>query len=269
MLPGKTREIPIELICMNPKQPRKVFREEELLELRDSIKEYGVIQPVIVKKDQYGLYLLIAGERRLRAATMAGLQKIPAIVRADNERDSAIIALVENVQRENLSYIEEAYAYKNLMDEHGLTQNEIARSVGKQQSTISNKIRILSLPPDIRDQLAENKLTERHARALLRLTDEAARRNVVNRVLPYGLNVRQTEKLIEDILEKEQEERRKANKICFINYKIYLNSLKKAFAVINEAEKNAKFYQEDKGDYVEVKITIPKKRRPESKISYK
>ncbi len=269
MLPGKTKEIPIDLICINPKQPRKVFREEELLELRDSIKEYGVIQPIIVKKDQYGLYLLIAGERRLRAATMAGLQKIPAVVRTDNERDAAIIALVENVQRENLSYIEEAYAYKSLMDDHGLTQNEIAKSVGKQQSTISNKIRILSLPPDIREQLAENKLTERHARALLKLTDEAARKKVVNRILTYGLNVRQTEKLIQDILEKEQEERRKANKICFINYKIYLNSLKKAFAVINEAEKNAKFYQEDMGDYVEVKITIPKKRQNAERISYK
>lgn len=269
MFSKKIIDIAIDLICVNPHQPRKVFREEELVELKDSIMKYGVIQPVIVKKDKFGLYLLIAGERRLRAATMAGLKKIPAIVRADDEKNSAIIALVENVQRENLSYIEEAYAYKSLMDEHGLTQSEIAKCVGKQQSTISNKIRLLSLPADIREQLAENKLTERHARALLKIEDDITRKNIVERIVAHGLNVKQTEKLIEDVLEKEQEEQRRTNKLCFINYKIYLNSLKKAFAVINEAEENAKYYQEDMGDYVEVKILIPKKRQAIDKVSFK
>lgn len=265
----KIMEISIDLICTNPKQPRTIFREEELLELRDSIIEYGVIQPVIVKKDKHGLYLLIAGERRLRAAKMAGLKKIPAIIRADDERDSAIIALVENVQRENLSYIEEACAYKSLMEEHNLTQNEIARCVGKQQSTISNKIRLLALPPDVREQLAENKLTERHARAILKVEDEKTRKKVLDRIITYGLNVRQSEKLIRDILEKEQEERRKANKICFINYKIYLNSIKKTFSAIREVEENAKYFQEDKGEYVEVLITIPKKRQAINSFSYR
>ncbi len=252
-------EIPIEMVSANPDQPRKVFEEKELLELRDSIKEFGVIQPIIVKRDTKGLYTIIAGERRLKAAALAGLKKIPAIIRDADDRDSALLALVENVQRENLSYLEEAAAYKRLMEEHGLTQMEIAKRVGKQQSTISNKIRILALPEDIRQVLAENQLTERHARALLKVGDETVRKQILSRILEHGLNVKQTEKLIEDVLKKQEEEKRKGEKLRFINYRIYLNTLKKAFSSISEIESNAKFYQEDKGEYLEVRIVIPKK----------
>lgn len=251
-------EVPLNMICANPSQPRKEFRQEELAELAASIKEYGVIQPVIVKKDRPGAYTLIAGERRTKAAAIAGLTKIPAVVREENERDAAILALIENVQRENLSYIEEAYAYKNLMEEHGLTQQEIARQVGKKQSTISNKIRILALPPDIQEVLAESKLTERHARALLKVPDEETRRNILKRVVDSELNVRQTEKLIDEILEKTEEEKRRANKVRYINYKIYVNSIRKVFGEINMAEKNAKYFQEENDGYVEIKIVIPK-----------
>ncbi|HVI39792.1 MAG TPA: ParB/RepB/Spo0J family partition protein [Anaerovoracaceae bacterium] len=252
-------EIPIELICANPDQPRKIFEDKELLELSDSIKEFGIIQPIIVKRDSKGLYLVIAGERRLRAAVLAGLKKIPAIIRDADEKDSALLALVENVQRENLNYIEEAAAYKRLMEEYGLTQTEIAKRVGKQQSTISNKIRILSLPADIRQVLAENQLTERHARALLKVSDETIRKQILARVVEHNLNVKQTEKMIEDVLKKQEEDKRKGEKLRFINYRIYLNTLKKAFSSISEVEKNAKFYQEDKGDYLEIRILIPKK----------
>lgn len=252
-------DIPIELISANPDQPRKTFMDRELLELSDSIKEFGVIQPIIVKRDNKGLYILIAGERRLKAAALAGLKKIPAIVRDVDDRDTALLALVENVQREDLNYIEEAAAYKRLMEDHGLTQTEIAKRVGKQQSTISNKIRILSLPPDIQHVLAENQLTERHARALLKVGDEGVRKQILGRIIEHNLNVKQTEKLIEDVLRKQEEEKRKGEKLRFINYRIYLNTLKKAFATISEIEKNAKFYQEDKGDFLEVRILIPKK----------
>ncbi len=252
-------DIPIELISANPDQPRKTFMDKELLELSDSIKEFGVIQPIIVKRDNKGLYIIIAGERRLKAAALAGLKKIPAIVRDADDRDSALLALVENVQREDLNYIEEAAAYKRLMEEHGLTQTEIAKRVGKQQSTISNKIRILSLPVDIQHVLAENQLTERHARALLKVSDEAVRKQILGRIVEHNLNVKQTEKLIEDVMRKQEEEKRKGEKLRFINYRIYLNTLKKAFSTISEIEKNAKFYQEDKGDFLEVRILIPKK----------
>lgn len=258
MIIKKISDIPVDIIEVNPDQPRRIFGEDELMELTESIKEYGVIQPVIVKKNGEGTYTLIAGERRLRASILAGLVKIPAIVRDSCDQDSAIIALVENVQRENLGYMEEAQAYCRLIEEYGMTQSEIAMRVGKKQSTISNKIRLLALPEDIQEELIANRLTERHARALLKLTDDELRRYVIERVVSHGLNVRQTEKLIEDILVKQQEEQRKKNKISYISYKLYLNTIRKTFNEIFQVENGAKYTQEDRGDYFEVKITIPK-----------
>ncbi len=254
----KIIDIPVDLIDLNPDQPRRIFAEEELMELVDSIKEYGVIQPIIVKKAAFDNYILIAGERRLRACIIAGMRKIPAIVREADDRNSAIIALVENVQRENLCYMEEAMAYNKLIEEYGLTQSELAGRLGKKQSTISNKIRLLALPEDIRDALISNKLTERHARSLLKLTDDETRRTVIERVISHGLNVRQTEKLIEDILIKQQEDQRRKNKISYISYKLYLNTIRKTFNEIFQLENGAKYTQEDMGEYFEVKITIPK-----------
>ncbi len=251
-------EIPLRSIVVNPDQPRKVFPDRELEELCTSIREFGVIQPVIVKKTG-SQYVLIAGERRVRASLLAGLETIPAIIRQADEKDMAFIALVENVQRENLNYIEEAMAYKSLIDEYGLSQGEIAMRVGKQQSTISNKIRLLSLPEEIRMALMENQLSERHARALLRIPDTDQRKQILERIIGHSLNVRQSEKLIEEFLKKTEDERRKAEKLRFINYRIYINTIKKAFSTIQEVESGAKYYQEDKGDHLELRILIPKK----------
>lgn len=258
MLTKKVTEIPVDRIKANPDQPRKVFGEEELLELRDSIKEYGVIQPIILKRDYNDTYILIAGERRLRAAQMAGLIKIPSIVREADDQDAAIIALVENVQREDLGYMEEAQAYNRLMEDFHLTQGELAERVGKKQSTISNKIRLLTLPADIQQELISNRLTERHARALLKIPDDETRRLIIKRIIAHGLNVRQSEKLIQDVLEKQQEEKRKQNRICCISYKLYLNTIRKTFNEIFQMEQGAKYTQEDRGEFYEVKITIPK-----------
>lgn len=260
MLQRKTTELPLELITTNPDQPRKFFAEEELNELKNSIAEYGVLQPIIVKKDRSGAYDLIAGERRVRAARLAGLTKIPAVIKDFDDRDAALISVVENVQRENLSFIEEAYAYKRLIDEFDLTQGELADKIGKQQSTISNKLRILTLPPDIQKRLAEAKLTERHARALLKVDDPDVREKILQRVIANNLNVKQTEKLIEDFLAKEEANNRKKHKINYISYKIYMNTIKKAFSQIHDMEENAKIFEDDKGEYVEVKIVIPKKK---------
>ena len=254
-------EIPLQMIFLNPEQPRKIFRQEELTQLASSIRDYGVLQPILVKPASDGTFSVIAGERRYRAACQAGLFTIPAIVRSMEEEEAALVALVENVQRENLGYLEEARAYKKLMDDFGLTQSEIAQKVGKQQSTISNKIRILSLPDDIQEVLTEHMLTERHARALLRVQGEDDRRNVIARVIKNNLNVKQTEKLVEDLLSSQEELRRKKNKVNYISYKIYVNTIRKAFSQIKEMEENAIFTQEDKGDVLELKITIPKKER--------
>ena len=254
-------EIPLQMIFLNPEQPRKIFRQEELTQLASSIRDYGVLQPILVKPASDGTFSVIAGERRYRAACQAGLFTIPAIVRSMEEEEAALVALVENVQRENLGYLEEARAYKKLMDDFGLTQSEIAQKVGKQQSTISNKIRILSLPDDIQEVLTEHMLTERHARALLRVQGEDDRRTVIARVIKNNLNVKQTEKLVEDLLSGQEELRRKKNKVNYISYKIYVNTIRKAFSQIKEMEENAIFTQEDKGDVLELKITIPKKER--------
>lgn len=260
MLQRKSIEISIDLVCVNPEQPRKFFSEDELNDLKESIMEYGVLQPIIVKKNSGGNYFLIAGERRLRAAKLAGLTKIPAVIKDFDDKDAAVIAVVENVQREDLSYIEEAHAYKKLIDDYGLTQGELAAKIGKRQSTISNKLRILSLPVDIQEKLLDAHLTERHARALLKVDDASARGKILDRIIQNGLNVKQTEKLIEEFLAKEMTEKKKRNKINYISYKIYMNTIKKTFSQIHEMESGAEFYEDDKGEYVEVKIRIPKNK---------
>lgn len=252
--------VPMDKIIVNPSQPRKYFKDEALEELSGSIKEYGVLQPILLRDDGKS-YTIIAGERRYKAAKLAGLEKIPAIIKAMDSREVALIALVENVQREDLNFLEEARAYKKLMDDFGLTQIEIAEKMNKKQSTISNKIRLLSLPEEIQSSILENNLTERHARALLKLGDEDDRKQVIKRIVQNNLNVKQTEKLIEEISQKKEESLRRKNKINYISYKIYLNTLRKAFNQIKEMEKNAIFEQVDKGEYLEVKIVLPKKDR--------
>ena len=257
----KVVQIPVSMIIANPEQPRKVFKDSELEELTKSISEYGVLQPLIVKKAEGRHFSLVAGERRLRAASLAGLKTVPAIVKELQDREAALIALVENVQRENLNFLEEARAYKKLMVDFELTQGEIAKRVSKQQSTISNKIRILSLPEDIQDAIIKNGLTERHARALLKLTAQEDRKKVIERVTTNGLNVKQTEKLIEDILAGKEKAERNKKKINYISYKIYLNTIRKAFNQVKDVEKNAKFIESDRGEFLEVKIIIPKNDR--------
>jgi len=194
--------ISIDSIRPNPYQPRKHFNLSSLEELCESIKQYGVIQPINVRKISNNHYELVAGERRLRAATMAGLKEIPAIVVNVDENDSAILALIENLQREDLNYLEEAEGYSNLINEHKLTQEELARKIGKSQSTIANKIRLLRLSPIIRKILIDNNLTERHARALLKLHDEQLQLKVIKYVCEKGLNVKKTEELVERVIEK-------------------------------------------------------------------
>ena len=266
----KVVQIPVEFIVPNPEQPRKVFTDNELEELTNSIREYGVLQPLLVKRTEGKKFILIAGERRLRASKLAGLHRVPVIIKDLEEPEAALIALVENVQREDLNFLEEARAYKKLMEDFNLTQGEIAKRVSKQQSTISNKIRILALPEELQQMLMTNKLTERHARALLKLGDEDDRRKILKRVVDNNLNVKQTEKLIEDFLEGKEKSYRKKNKINYISYKIYLNTIRKAFNQVKNVEKNARFIENDQGEFMEVKILITKNfDYPEKPLKYK
>lgn len=254
----KTTEVPISMIKTNKQQPRQCFGEEQLIELRDSIREFGILQPLILKKQINGEFLLIAGERRLRAAAMAGLDKVPAIIKDATEEEIGLIALVENIQRENLGYIEEARAYQRLMEKYDINQVALAEKLGKNQSTISNKIRILNLPEDLQEFLVENKLSERHARALLKVEEDRERRIIADKVVRHGFNVRQTEKLVEEYLTGKEIKNREKNKIRHISYKLYLNTLKKTFYDMDLKEKGATFEQADEGENLKITITIPK-----------
>lgn len=194
----------VDKIVPNPQQPRRVFEQAALQELAESIANHGVIQPVTLRRVG-GLFELIAGERRLRATQMAGLKAIPAIVVDADDEESAVLALIENIQRENLSYMEEALGYLKLAQEYHMTQEEIAKLMGKTQSAVANKLRILRLCGETKRILAEYGLTERHARALLRLSEEEQQVKTAKLIAVKGMNVRETEEYIENLLIKQQE----------------------------------------------------------------
>lgn len=261
-LQSEIKYIHIKNIRPSPYQPRKTFNQKSLEELSQSIRSYGIIQPISVRHLNGESYELIAGERRLRASELAELDKIPAIVVEYRDKESAMIALMENLQREDLNFIEEADAYNNLMLDHGFTQQEIALKMGKSQSTIANKVRILKLPDDIKRDLIEYNLTERHGRALLKLSEDDLKRNILERVIKNELNVSKTEALVEDILKdltNTDEEDPKQNIKGLINIRIYLNTIKKAYSAIKDSGLEAEYREVDKGDHVEVVVRIPKK----------
>ncbi len=253
--------IPIKFIKPNPYQPRKNFNLKSLEELSQSIKAYGIIQPISVRKLSNESYELIAGERRLRASELAELEEIPAIIVDYRDKDSAMVALVENLQREDLNFIEEAEGYSNLIEDHNITQQELAERLGKSQSTIANKLRLLKLPPDVKKTLIEENLTERHGRALLKLPDDNLRRIVLDKTVNNNLNVSGTETLVEDILNnlRKKDENVSSQKIkSLISVRIYLNTIKKAYRAIKEYGIEAEYNEEDKGDFYLVSIKIPK-----------
>lgn len=257
----EVKYIPISIIKPNPYQPRKDFNQRALEELSESIKSYGVIQPISVRQIKEDSYELIAGERRLRASELAELHEIPAIIVDYRDKESALIALMENLQREDLNFIEEAEGYYNLIEDHGFTQQEIAEKMGKNQSTIANKLRLLKLPDDIKKDLLKYNLTERHGRALLKLDDDDLKRKILERVVKNELNVNKTEELVNGILDdltKKEENEVKQNIKGLISIRIYLNTIKKAFSAIKDTGIKAEYKEVDKGDHVEVVVKIPK-----------
>jgi ParB family chromosome partitioning protein len=190
------REIDIDRILPNSHQPRKNFDEASLDELADSIREHGVVQPIVVRPLDDGFFQLIAGERRWRAAQRAGLSRVPAVVRDAAENAVLELALIENLQREDLNPMEEAQAYERLIVEFGLTQEEVARRVGKNRATIANMLRLLRLPPEVQQWLRENRLTTGHAKALLSLSDLGAILDTAKRIIQGNFSVRQAEMLV-------------------------------------------------------------------------
>lgn len=260
------RDIPIDQIVPNPNQPRKYFEEGALNELAQSIKIHGVIQPITVRKIKYNQYELVSGERRWRATVEAGLKTIPAIITAMTDEDSALIAIIENVQREDLNFFEEAESYRQLIKTYDYTQEKVAKMLGKSQSFIANKLRLLKMDDEVIDAINKNKLTERHARSILRVPDKKLQLNVIKKIAKKGLNVKATEDLVEkirnNVLTNNYSESitpdKKARVKSFINVQIYVNTIKNAFKMVKETKKDAEYSETVKDDYVEIKIRLPR-----------
>ncbi|MGN1249260.1 MAG: nucleoid occlusion protein [Candidatus Spyradocola sp.] len=257
--------IPIDSIRPNPYQPRRVFSQEALEELCASIKQYGLLQPISVRKTGNDTFELIAGERRLRASKMAGMKTIDAIIFSTYEQDSAVIAMMENLQRENLHYMEEAEGYQNLIRDHGLSQDELARRLGKNQSTIANKMRILKLPMPVKRLLLKYNLTERHARALLRLHDEEAQLRVIQIIVSQGLNVKATEDLVErtlthmyGIAEEAEKEKKQSRISGFIrDTRLFVNSIRTIVQQMTDAGLTPRFDADEQESGVDIHIWVP------------
>lgn len=253
-------QLPVGDIDANPNQPRKLFDDERLAELSQSIAEYGVISPLTVRL-HYGRYELVSGERRLRAARMAGLKKVPCIILDVDMEESGLLALVENLQRQDLDFLEEARGIENLMRLYGLSQEECARRLGRSQSAVANKLRLLRLPGDVLDSLREHGLTERHGRALLRLSDDAARRTALEHILAEGLNVAQTDRYIDSLLAPAPEKPKSARKRSFIlkDVRVFLNTVSHSLDVMKKGGIAAGMRQEETEDELIVTISIPKR----------
>ena len=224
--------IDIQLIEANEKQPRTHFEKEKIQELSVSIQQNGLLQPIVVRPYN-GKYQIVVGERRYRAFCLAGLSEVPCMVQEYDEDQTATAALVENIQRENLSPIEEALAYQQLIDTQNLTQEQLAEKVGKKQSTIANKLRLLQLPMTVQEAVRRRDITERHARALLKLDTTAKQNNMLREIMAKGLNVDQTEKKIKTKIEPKKPKPK--TKQISQNLKIALNTLEQAVAMVQQA----------------------------------
>ncbi len=264
---NKISDIPIIKIRPNKAQPRKVFNESELSALAQSIFENGILQPLTVRKVSSAEYELIAGERRLRASVLAGLQKVPCIVIKCSDKESAVYALLENLQRCDLGMFEEARGVSRLIRRYGLTQQEAASKLGKTQSTIANKLRLLRLTYEEQEWIENAGLSERHARALLRLTDENTRREALSKVISESLNVMQTENLVNLMLTvtPKQEKKQGVNKVVVKDVRIFVNTINKAIDTMKLAGIDAQTDKIDTDNFIEYKIRIPKKQTTNNK----
>lgn len=258
---GGITYLSVEDIAPNPVQPRKCFDDGGLHELSCSIAEYGILNPLTVRlrNEQYEL---VAGERRLRAARMAGLCDVPCIVLDVDMEDASLIALIENLQRRDLDFIEEANGICQLIKLFGLSQEEIARRIGKSQSAVANKLRLLKLPEDILNSLRDNGLTERHGRALLRLSDADTQREVLSRIIEKQMNVAMTDSYIDALLEKlyEHEDEKSEQKKTFImkDVRVFMNTIMHGLDLMNQGGIAADMKKQETENELILTISIPK-----------
>lgn len=257
-------KIPIDQIVPNRYQPRTIFDEEKIEELSRTIHTHGVIQPIVVRRLEDNRYEIIAGERRYRAIKKLNWTEVPAIVRNLNDKETASIALIENLQREELTAIEEALAYQQLIELHHLTQEALAQRLGKGQSTVANKLRLLKLPKYVQDAILRREITERHARALISVKDEELQIKLVELIKENDWNVRQLEEYIQQLtkpVETEEEKKTKPKrKAISKDIRIALNTIKQSLSMVSKSGINIKTEEEDTEDYYQITVKIPKKK---------
>ena len=259
-LSSRVRYIPINTVRPHPQQPRRSFEETALRELADSIRAYGILQPLTVR-DRGGFYELVAGERRLRAARIAGLREVPCLVAEVGEEDAALLALIENLQRRDLDYMEEAAAIARLIGRYGLSQQQAADKLGKSQPAIANKLRLLRLAPPVIDCLRQYGLTERHARTLLRLTDPEQQLAAARHMGQRGLNVAQAEQYV-DALTAENRTAPPQRRPTYIikDVRLFLNSVERGVRLMQSAGVGAEVGRRDTEEEILLTIHIPKRR---------
>mgnify|MGYP004510756653 FL=1 len=259
-LSSRVRYIPINAVRPNPQQPRRSFDETALQELAGSISAYGILQPLTVR-DRGGVYELVAGERRLRAARIAGLREVPCLIAEVGEEDAALLALIENLQRRDLDYMEEAAAIARLIRRYGLSQQQAAEKLGKSQPTIANKLRLLRLSAPVIDCLRQYGLTERHARTLLRLTDPEQQLAAARHIGKRGLNVAQTEQYIDRLTaENRTEPPRRRPTYIIKDVRLFLNSVERGVRLMQSAGVGAEVGRRDTEEEILLTIHIPKRR---------
>lgn len=265
----KISEIPIIKIRPNKAQPRKVFDEGQLAALSHSIAENGILQPLTVRRISANEYELVAGERRLRASVLAGLRKVPCIVVKCSDKESAVYALLENLQRSDLGIFEEARGISKLIRRYGFTQEEAASRLGKSQSTVANKLRLLRLTYEEQEWITNAGLTERHARALLRIEDEKERREALSRVISDNLNTNQTDELVSIIINSapKLEKSRGSSKAVIKDVRIFVNTINKAIDTMRLAGIEAQSNKTDTDNFIEYTIRIPKRQQSNAEKS--
>ena len=254
---GKIIDVSITDIFPNPSQPRKHFNNDNLNSLAKSISQDGIIQPLSIRQTEKG-FELISGERRLRAAKLAGLKSVPCIILNADEKKSGIIALIENIQRSDLDFFEQASAISDICEEYNMTQEEISLRLGFSQSTIANKLRLLKLTDYQKKIICENNLTERHARAILKIQDEHQRNDILQKIVENNWNVNQTEKYIQQLEEeKNKKSSYKKRAVMLRDVRLFFNTVNKAVDVIKLAGIDAQTKRIDHDDFIEYIIKIP------------
>lgn len=255
---GRVIFVPVGMIRPNPGQPRRVFDREAMQELAASISQFGILQPLSVRRRD-GVYELVAGERRLRAARLAGLEQVPCVVLNVDEEQSGLLALIENLQRTDLDYIEEAEGIARLLRLYGLSQEQAAKKLGKSPSAIANKLRLLKHSPAVLDALRRHRLSERHARALLRLPEEAQRLEAIDEIVKREMTVAQAEEYIEKYLTAAPPPRRGIRKLMLKDVRLFLNSIDHHLQTMKEAGIHADCGREETEKEIILTIRLPKR----------